>query len=283
VIDKRSGVLVPDDFATLVPTDRLIPCDWNPNRQSDRVFRSLIDNIRDSGFDQAIEVVPIDEAHEDLRAYLSEAQLSSGELFYLIVGGHHRWEAAKVLDMGVVPVVRKDAYDHDMVKFQNARKNLITGRIDPEKFQRLYMELAEKGYEEEFLRTQMGLVEDKAFKSLVRDIQRDLPSELREQVDRAIEDGEVDDMDSLSRLLNELLTTKGDTLHYNYLMFEYGGKSVVWVKMTKETFRNVQALTTFCYEAGIDVNLAFGALLENAEERLADRLGELVEQEGIFE
>jgi hypothetical protein len=87
----------------VVRIERLVPAPWNPNKQSEKAFDNLVANIQQSGFDESTEVVPLDADHEEMREkYLTADQAADGELYYLIVGGHHRLEAAKVLDMELV-------------------------------------------------------------------------------------------------------------------------------------------------------------------------------------
>jgi hypothetical protein len=259
MIDERSGVLIPADFATRIRTDRLIPVAWNPNKQNDKTFNNLVENIQLTGFDEAIEVVPLDEAHEAMRQkYLTPDQAASGELYYLIVGGHHRWEAAKVLDMEFVPVVIKHGYDEDMVKFQNVRKNMLRGKIDPVRFTQLYDEMSDK-YGEELVKEQMALLDDRELKNLVIRIKDDLPPELRDKIDDARDD--IKSVDDLSRILNELFSKYGDTLQHSYMVFDFGGKTHYWVQMEKPTKKGMDKLAAACYDNGVNINAVFERVL----------------------
>lgn len=255
------------------PTARLVACAWNPNKQNDRTFKNLVDAILQVGFLEPIIVAPIPQGRES--EYLTEEQAEEGaERFRLIIGGKHRWDAANVLDMKEVPIVETD-FDEDMAKIQNVRLNTLKGKLDPEKFQRLYLEMLDKGYGDAVLKDQMGLVEEKGFKDLMRGIKQDLPPDLRDKVERAEEEGGIQSVDDLNRLLNELLSKHGDTLPYNYLIFDYSGKSVCWVKMDREGLRTIQAISSFCYDRHLDINGALAYLLRGAGERLEEAAEEL--------
>jgi hypothetical protein len=263
MIDQRSSIEISDDFAKCVHVDRLVPAPWNPNKQSERVFNNLVRNIQETGFKEAVEVVPLDDAHAEMREkYLTKEQAESGDLYYLIVGGHHRWEAAKVLDMEVIPVVRKPEFDEDTVKFQNVRMNMLRGKIDAQKFTDLYDEMADK-YGEELAKEQMALVDEKEFKNLYKNIRDELPEEMQKKLDEAA--NEIQNVDDLSRLLNELFSKHGDTLEHSYMVFDFGGKTHLWVQMDRETKKQVESIKSFCYDHKLDINLVMQALLKRSE------------------
>jgi hypothetical protein len=263
-------------------TAYLVPAPWNPNKQTDRTFKNLVDAIREVGFLEPVVTAPIPA--ENAAEYLSPEQIKEGiKKFRLIVGGKHRWDAATVLDMPRVPVVETD-FSEDMVKLQNVRLNALKGKMDPEKFQKLYMEMLDKGYEEELLKTQMGLVEEKAFKGLVSDIKKDLPPEMRSQVEKAEAAGNLGSVDDLQRVLNELFSAHGDTLPANYMVFEYGGKTVVWVQMDRPALEAVRAITDFCYTRKLDINRALAHLLKDGLDRLEEAREELLaDTEDMFD
>lgn len=266
------------------PTKYLVPAPWNPNKQNDRVFKNLVDAIRQVGFLEPVVIAPVPE--DNWQDYLTEDQYAEGiERFRLIVGGKHRWDAANVLDMPEVPIVFKEDFDEDLVKLQNMRLNMLRGKIDPAKFQSLFMDLVEKGYSDELLREQMGLVEEQAFQSLVKDIKEDLPPELRKKVESAEEAGDIETVDDLQRLLNELLSKHGDTLPYDYLIFDYSGKSVVWVQLDEDAHKEVTQAVQRCFDARVSVNRLFHHLLasEHLEGALESAMTEAEEEEDLFD
>lgn len=286
MIDERSGILIPDDFATLWRVDRLVPAPWNPNKQNDKTFNNLVDNIQTTGFDEAIEIVPLDNDHADMRQkYLTPEQYElavQGEVFGFIVGGHHRWEAAKVLDMEVVPVVVKNEYDEDMVKFQNVRKNLLKGKLDPIKFTQLYDEMSEK-YGEELVKEQMALLDERLMKELVVRVREELPPELQRKMEEAKD--EIRTVDDLSRILNELFSKYGDTLEYSYMVFTFGGKTHYWVEMDKSTKKAMDAVAGFCFDHQANINEVFSRLLEGGRtlEEVKDEVSQLDPAEAAVE
>lgn len=277
-------IWLPDGVPTW-PVHKLVPAPWNPNSQSGKVFNNLVEAILEHGFLEPIIVAPIpaDNAGE----YLTQEQIEEGpETFRLIVGGKHRWDAATVLDMSEVPVIFKEDFTEDVVKLQNMRLNMLRGKIDPERFQKLYFELQEKGYEEEILQAQMGLVEESALKGLLKDIKSDLPKEMRDKLEDV--EGDIETMDDLDRVLNELMSKHGDTLPYDYIIFDFNGKSVQWVKCDPDMFRTVSDISQFCYDNHLSVNRAYALLFEGAKERIIEAKDALLadadeEMTGMFD
>lgn len=247
------------------PTKKLVAAPWNPNSQSGRVFNNLVDAIKEHGFLEPIIVAPVPA--DNVAEYLTPEQIAEGiDSFRLIVGGKHRWDAANVLDMPEVPIVFKADFTEDVVKMQNMRLNMLKGKIDPERFQKLYFEMQEKGYGEEIVQAQMGLVEEKNLKALLKDIKADLPQDMKEKLED-VEDS-IHSMDDLDRVLNELMSKHGDTLPYDYIIFDYHGKSVQWVKCDEDLFKQVSAIAQFCYDNHLSVNRAYELLLRDAKARI---------------
>jgi len=252
--ESASGVWIPTG-SLMFPIERLITASWNPNEQSDKVFKGLVQSIQDDGFLEPVQVAPITAA---MRAtYLNESH-DNGE-YWLIVGGAHRKDAAVMLGMAEVPVIVKVDWDEDMVKLRNMRLNMLKGRIRPEKFVKLFEEMKGKGYQEEALKAQMGLVEEKAFKHLIKGVKENLPKSLADQVD----DEEVKNTDDLARVLNELFSKHGDTLPFGYMVFDFSGKTNYWIPMTRETKTAMDLASSQCFVEKLDFNSVLTKLLQD--------------------
>lgn len=98
-----------------LPTDSLIPADYNPRKIADDQMAALCRSIEQFGF---VEPVVLNAR--------------SG----LIVGGHQRVEAAKRLGMDTVPVVEVDL-DDAKEKALNVALNKISGEFDVPKLHEL--------------------------------------------------------------------------------------------------------------------------------------------------
>lgn len=253
--DVASGVWIPAN-ALMLPVDRLVTADWNPNRQSDKVFKNLVSNIEENGFLEAVVVAPITGAMRS--TYLTN---DDGGEYFLIVGGAHRRDAGVMLGMTAIPCIVKEDWNEDMVKFQNMRLNMLKGRIDPMKFASLYEEMQRKGYEEDLLRAQMGLVEEKALKNLIKNVKENLPKPVAEALESRQDS--VRNQDDLGRVLNELFSQHGSTLPFGFMVFDYGGKTNYWIPMTKETKAVMDDLSKTTFEEKLDLNVVIQELLKN--------------------
>jgi ParB/RepB/Spo0J family partition protein len=95
-----------------VDINKLVPNDWNPNRQSKHDFELLMSSIVDDGFTQPIIVL---------------AKPVKGKL--VIVDGEHRWRAARELQFVEIPVVKVDM-PLEQAKIATVRHNRGRGTHD---------------------------------------------------------------------------------------------------------------------------------------------------------
>jgi hypothetical protein len=246
----------------LLPTERLIPAPWNPNKMSQRKFKRLVASVQEDGFAEPALVVPAEGILRE--KYLTPEQMAGGGDWWFIVGGHHRWEAARLLAMPKIPCAIKTGWTEDDIKLRNVKMNTLRGSMDPEKFTKLYMDVAER-HGEEFIKSQMGLVEDAEFKRLMRDVTDGLPREAKRAVQERADAGDIHSVDDLSRILNELFDKHGDTLELSYLVFDFGGRTHFWVPMDRRVKAAMEKLAQRCYTTRVDVNSVFTQLLLNAD------------------
>ena len=267
-----SDVRIPDGLPVL-PADRLIPTPWNPNAMGERHFQRLVQSIQEDGFVEPILVVKMTE---ELRRKYVEADKDDGGDWWLIVGGHHRWQAARVLDMPNVPaVVAADDWDEDKVKLTNAKMNMLRGKMDPVKFVALYEEMAAK-HGEELVKQGMALLDEKELKNLIRAVRGNLPAQMQDKLDARADD--VETPDDLARILNELFTKYGDTLKHGYMVFTYGGKTHCWVEMSPRVKTVMAKLQELSGEHELSLAALLESVLTNAEKTVEKALPKLIEK-----
>lgn len=248
-----------------LPLDKIVLNEWNPNVQKDSVFNALVENIKEIGMVEPLMVMPPD---------------ADGN--YKLVSGEHRFEACKILGMDTIDAYVMDDFDEDMAKFQLVRMNVLKGSLDPVKFTKLFDDMADK-YGKELTKQMMALVDEKAFDNLYVNVRKELPKELQDKLGEA--KGEMKSVDDLSRILNEMFSTYGDTLKNNFMVFQYGGKTHLWVMMDDKLKKKMIDEVVEEIKAGnYDINQYFSKLInEYSDEVLAelDPIGE--EEENIFE
>ncbi len=109
-----------------IPIDKLTVGEYpNPNVMNEQDLGRLTRMIRDNGFDEPLQVVQ-----------------KNGK--FVIVGGHHRFAACKLLGFVEIPSVVYPWDDHKAME-ELVRRNLVRGRMNHEKFGELLGEYMQGG------------------------------------------------------------------------------------------------------------------------------------------
>jgi ParB family chromosome partitioning protein len=114
------------DEAVLIPIEDLVPTYWNVNVMDEAEFATLIEEIKDGGFDEPCQVVPVQDGDNKGR--------------YLILGGEHRYKASISLRSEKIPCVIKKhltGADEETLMEWSVRRNHIRGRLDAQKYAEL--------------------------------------------------------------------------------------------------------------------------------------------------
>ena len=216
-----------------VEITKLKKSEYNPNEMSDREFNMLCDDIQENGFVEFPQVV------------------KDGE-YFIIVGGHHRVQAAKVLGFERIPViVLPDEFDEDKQKIQLIRWNMIKGKMNPEKFTKLFDEMAEK-YDADILKEMMAFTDEDAFNKVYQQATEQLPPEIKEKLNATKE--EITNIDNLAETLNRLFSEYGSTLEYSFMNFVYGGQTHTMIVMSPETKKELDKIKKECINKKQNIN-----------------------------
>jgi hypothetical protein len=229
----------PIDFKW-VPIDRLVPNSWNINVQDDITFNLLQDEIAEVGMIDPIEVVPLEDD------------------VYVILGGEHRWRAAKNLGHEEVPcVLLTDTKwkDQDLQKFVTVRLNVIHGKVDSDKFVVLYNDMAAK-YGADAMQRLMGYADTQQFQKMLgwvkKGLKQSLPKAMAQEVDEATKD--VKSVQDLQNIIQELFQKYGDTLGLSFMVFTYGKQQHIYVSMDAKMRRSMDRVMECCRFTGQDIN-----------------------------
>ena len=160
-------------------------------------------------------------------------------------------------------MVDEKDFNEDEQKFQIVRHNIIHGNMSAKKFMDLYGSLQQE-YSNEVAAEMFGFTDDEEFKRLIDETKASLPKELHDSFDAA--KGELKTIDDLSNLLNKLFTMHGDTLPYGYMIFDFGGKESVWLRMTNESKKSFDFLTDICKGNSVTLD----GVVENLLQLIAD-------------
>ncbi len=226
-----------------IETDKIHPNEWNPFEQTDDTFNSLVENIRENGFVDPCGVAP----HPD----------KPGE--YKIVDGEHRWQAGRVLKYEKVPCIVHGEWNEDMQKFQTMRFNMIKGKLNPLKFGNLYNELARK-YGDEVTRKLMAFTDRKEFEKVLDRTMQNVPPDIKKKLKDSKK--EIDNVQTLSAVLNNLFKKYGDTVKHGFMVFTFGGKTHTWVMMNEKVRDEMESLKDACVDYDLSLNTIFEVMFE---------------------
>lgn len=238
---------------TFLPVDQLEGNDKNPNEMSDQQFNLLYDNIERMGVTDPILVKPTENGR------------------FRIVGGHHRWEVAKLVGLDEVPVtiITDPKFDEDAEKFQVVLHNIIKGRMNAKKFMDLYASLSTK-YSDDVASEMFGFTSEDEFKKMVAATGKSLPPEMQETYKKATK--EIKTIDDLAKVLNKLFTEHGDTMPWGFMIFDFGGHHHVWVRMSAQQKAQFLTLCDWCREQKHSVDQVIGAILQLIPEGKLDQI-----------
>jgi ParB/RepB/Spo0J family partition protein len=242
----------------MIPIDLIQPNNWNPQDQNEQTFQRLVDEIRDVGFIDPLEVVPLADGH------------------YRIIGGEHRWQAAKLACLDELPcVVLLDAkwQDEDLQKFVTVRLNVLKGKLDPTRFAKLYQEMAEK-YGSEALQQLMAFADTKGFQKLVGDVKRglkkSLPKEMQDEFDTKAKEAKT--VEDLQQIIQDIFAKYGDTVSMSFVVFTYGKQEHIYVQANSKTKKALDKVLSYCRSAGEDINDFLAPIIEEAGKKALKEL-----------
>jgi len=166
---------------------------------------------------------------------------------YQIVDGEHRFEALRLTDEELIPCVIVDI-DEDSQKFQTVKMNKLRGKLNKGKFIDLVNDLTKRHGVEE-VAARMAFSDPTEIEALVSNVRKDLPPEMRDEFDKATE--EIKSVDDLTLVLNRLFAQYGDTMPYNFMVMDFGGKDHIWVRFKgRAEYRAMEQLARQVKEKG---------------------------------
>lgn len=221
---KRSRLEVID-----LHVDDLIPDEHNPNEMDEPTFDLLVEEIREQGFDEPIQV----------RTHPTE------EGKWQISSGHHRVKAAKVIGIHEVPAVVKE-YDDRTQKIMLVKRNMLHGEPDKFKLKKLYEDVA-KGHDPALVQRELGFSDPKKLEPLIEKAAKNMTPKQKKKLDEAKEN--IKTIDDLSSVLNRIFKGTGSEAESGYLCFSFGGKEHHYVKIDSKTNDRLKDIKAACEDA----------------------------------
>lgn len=217
--------------------------DWNPNEQDAQTFNILVDSIREDGFVEPVQVIPVGDK-------------------FRVIGGEHRVKAVRTLGWKQIPAVILKEYTEDTQKFLTVRMNVLKGKLNPIKLNKLAEQYAKK-YGQDQLAKLFGMNDPKALDKVYSSIRKQMPEELKKKLDESKK--EVKTIDDLSNVLNEIFRNYGSSVPYNFIYFTFGGKKHVLIQSNEKTFETVSGLLKVANQKNVDANIPLHNLIKKWE------------------
>lgn len=234
--------------------DVLVPTRSNPQSMDDPTFTRLVKEIGREGVGFISPITVVD--------------LQNGR--YRIIGGEHRWRAAKEAQLDAVPalILPLDEWDEDLQEFEVVRLNVLAGKLNAEKMIELYNRMAEK-YGKEPLQEMFAFTDQRAFKRIIGEIGSQVKKSLTPEQSKKFEQKakNAKSMDDLAVILQELFNEYGDTLDKSFMVFVYGAKKHIYVRLNQKGRRAMDVVLRYCAFANKDINDFLAPVLKEAGKR----------------
>lgn len=210
----------------------------NPNEEDDATFDDLVESVRAEGIDEPCIVVP----------RLDALNRETGR--YWMASGYHRCKAARVIGLKQVPCVVKQGWDDDKRKIELVKRNILRGSLNPEKFTKLYNDIA-KRYDKELLKKLMGFTKSDAFDKVYMAVEKSLGAKQKQKLAEAKET--IKSVDDLSSVLNTIFKEHGSELSNGFLVFSFGGKNHHYVAIDAELEEKIKKVEKKAEKDGVQV------------------------------
>lgn len=255
-------------FRMDLPLSALVENEDNPNEMGSREFDLLVDNLQLVGFTDPVLVWPYDL--EAFKQVIEFAQAGGGEmkpemvgkLQFRIIGGHHRCQGAQYLQMETVPctIIMDPDFDEEAADAQLLRHNAIHGKLNPQKFVKLYEKYSTK-YPQDVIQDLFGFADDSEFQKLIAQAEAGLPKELKKKFKEA--SAEIKTIDDLTKVLQHLFSTYGDTMEHGYMIIDQGGKNSIWLRVSQKTYDAVLLMGDASIQADVTMDNLVGEMLQS--------------------
>ena len=222
------------DQAVMIPIERIQANKWNPQEMSEEKFVELVEEIDEVGFDEPLQVVPIEDG------------------MFRLVSGHNRLKACRGLEFKEVPCVIKEGWTEDKQRLEMIRRNVVKGELDKKKFTNLIDDLTlGQDIKLQYLIEEMGFGSDgKEFYQFYdhKEVEKqgkefDHESDTVEKV-----------VNHTAQVLNEVLEKHGDTTSKGFIYFMYKGKPHLVVSMNIDLVKQVEDMTEVIKTQNVNVN-----------------------------
>ena len=253
--------------AVLIKTDDLVPNPDNPNVMSEEQLTKLCEQISEYGFTEPLMVGPADKGKHE------------------IIAGHHRHKAAIALGLAKVPCIIYENWDKDKRDVVMLRMNIVKGDLNPQKFMKLFDKFANQ-YGEKLAQEMIGFTDKDAFNEIKKQLKAGLPKDVQKKLEKAEENKEIGTVEDLTKTVSDLLADYGESVPYNFVHFNHGGKQHIMQRCDDELWKTISLFYKGCEAEGIDSMMVFKILMKGWEDvvfrrQKPQRLKDAEKNEGV--
>jgi ParB/RepB/Spo0J family partition protein len=235
--------------AVEIPVEHIIPDDLNPNMQDKATLDRLTEMIRQHGFDEPVQVTPRGGPGQD------------GIQRYDLIGGEHRWIAAKRLAMKTIPAVVKPPMDEAERRMLMVQRNMVRGDLDRAKFTKLVASLEARTHlQRQAIAEKMGL-DSKRAAILLADRAKKDKATVEEAVTKSR--GKLVIADNVAHVLRDVLSKQGDRIADGWVFFAHGGKIHLMLQTDDECHKAVQVLCAWAERQKETLNRVVATAIRN--------------------
>lgn len=238
---------------TKIPLDLIVENDNNPNVQSREQLDRLKADMREDGFDEAPQVVPMwgDPTKRETWSMscppdpTGENPNKAGPSFYRLMGG--QWRRRALLELGFTHVdcVVKTGWDELKLQIKTTARNINRGSLDDSLFTKQVNDIVTSyGVQIGELPELMGFQDDAAFMAHYQreEENRERTTRTKIENDAADAERELANIDNLQLILNELLKRYGDTLPNDFMHFFYLRKMHLMVRLNSDARKAIDKM-----------------------------------------
>lgn len=240
--------------------DFLVPNPNNVNEMNEKVFDRLVQEIKDVGFFDPLDVVPLQDNK------------------FFIMGGEHRYLAAKKAGLTYVPccIHSDDKWKNiTEVDLQGFRLNAIRGKVDGHKFQEMYKRLCET-IGPDRLQAALAITDNEEWRKLTKDVIKTLKEQgAPDSVIDKVKDAETKTKNPaeltkrLSKILREYQSLKTTG---NVLLFQHKDGDHALIQADEELFIQIRRIVAYCEESKSDINRVLLPSLTACADRLEGKI-----------
>jgi ParB/RepB/Spo0J family partition protein len=242
-----------------VHVDLVVPNPDNINEMDEKTFGFLLENIKEVGLIDPIQVIPIQDGK------------------YFLMGGEHRWKAAKQLGYNYVPaVILTDTRwtDSDYTDLISFRMNVLRGTQQPEKFLKVYDRMATK-FGQEKLQEVFQIADKVLWKRLTKSLtkgmkEQGVPTEVVNTIEQASDKSKS--FESFNKKLTKILNDYQSNQVVGTVVFQ--DKKTIIVQTSEPVWNLIDQLTKIASITG----KSFSELVAPSLEKVVQDYANAVDQ-----